>query len=118
MAESDPGKYTKRITVQKVKDDVAISDSGEVNTIDDDQWENVVERWASVGPITGRETWLVNHADAEISHEVKMRYLEGMTSRYRILFQGRKLNIVSVMNPEELHFTSEMILACNERLLE
>lgn len=55
------------------------------------------EVWASVDGVSAREYLLSGQQQVDISHRVKMRYLPGLTQSMRILWRGRTLEIISVL---------------------
>jgi SPP1 family predicted phage head-tail adaptor len=53
--------------------------------------------WASVEGVTARELLLAGQQQTEISHRVRMRYLPGLTGQMRLLWRGRTLEIMSIL---------------------
>ncbi len=76
-------------------------------------WATYAERWASVQGLSSREVLLTGQQQTEITHRVRMRYLDGMTNSMRILWRGRVLEITSLL---EHNNRSEHELLCTERL--
>lgn len=66
----------------------------------------------SVRPISGRERWSADKTQAVTTHEVRMRFLDGITSGMRLKFGARYLNVNSVLNVGELDI--ELVLECTE----
>ena len=56
--------------------------------------------WASVQGVSAREFLLAGQQQVEVSHRVKMRYLTGLTSGMRLLWRGRTLEIISILEHE------------------
>jgi SPP1 family predicted phage head-tail adaptor len=56
--------------------------------------------WASVQGVSAREFLLAGQQQVEVSHRVKMRYLTGLTPQMRILWRGRTLEIISILEHE------------------
>jgi SPP1 family predicted phage head-tail adaptor len=56
--------------------------------------------WASVNGVSAREYLLAGQQQVDISHRVKMRYLTGLTSKMRLLWRGRTLEIISILEHE------------------
>lgn len=103
----DPGKLRERVTVQQAAENR--NRLGEtVQT-----WSTFVERWASVTGISSREFFLSGQQQTEITHRVRMRYVDGLNSTMRILWRGRVLEIASAL---ENATRSEHELLCTERL--
>jgi len=67
------------------------------------QWKTFATRWASVEPIetSGREYLQATAIESEVTHTVKMRYLDGVTAKHRINFGGRIFEIESTADIEE-----------------
>jgi SPP1 family predicted phage head-tail adaptor len=69
------------------------------------------EVWASVQGVTAREFLLSGQQQTEISHRVRMRFLTGLTQRMRIVWRGRTLEIISLLEHAN---RSEHELLCQE----
>jgi SPP1 family predicted phage head-tail adaptor len=69
------------------------------------------EVWASVQGVTAREFLLAGQQQTEVSHRVRLRYLTGLTQRMRIVWRGRTLEIVSLLEHAN---RSEHELLCQE----
>ena len=103
----DPGKLRERVTIQAATE--TRNAMGETTQA----WSTFVERWASVQGISAREFLLSGQQNTEISHRVRLRYVEGLTSTMRILWRGRVLEIASAL---EHNNRSEHELLCTERV--
>ena len=71
---------------------------------------------ASIEPATQRslERLVSNAVSSDASHVVTMRYHSGVTTKTRVVFLGRTLNVVGVQNIEE---RNEILrLACVEQV--
>ena len=55
---------------------------------------------ASVQGVSAREFLLAGQQQVEVSHRVKMRYLTGLTPQMRLLWRGRTLEIISILEHE------------------
>lgn len=79
-----------------------------------DTFVSVATVWAAVEPLTG--TWLfqAQQADSKVSGRVRIRYREDIKPTWRILFDGRYLSIVSILNPDERK--KELIIMYSEAL--
>ncbi len=75
-------------------------------------WTTQATRWAEVVPVSGREVHLAGRITSETTHTVRLRYLSGLDSKWRILWGTRVLEIESVINTDEINW--EMVLACKE----
>jgi SPP1 family predicted phage head-tail adaptor len=79
-------------------------------------WANVVgleTLRASIWPIKGIEKLESLKLEHEISHRVRIRYRSGVTSKMRIKFGARYLDIISPINLDEKNKVLEMI--CMEK---
>lgn len=68
---------------------------------------------AEIKPISGRAYMEAKQAQSEVSHRVRIRYLDGVAASMRVIFDGRRLEIEAVIDFEERH--QEMLLMCVER---
>lgn len=81
---------------------------------------NTFQRWVSlypdvhcaVKPIAGQERWTAEKTQALVTHQVRMRYLDGITSGMRLKFGARYLTVNSVLNVDERNI--ELVLDCTE----
>jgi len=64
-------------------------------------WETFAEAWAGIWPVSAKEVINNGQLAGQISHRVRIRYVEGVTSAMRILFGARVFNVLSVINPNE-----------------
>jgi SPP1 family predicted phage head-tail adaptor len=103
----DPGRLRERVTVQRATE--TRNALGE--TVQ--SWETFAERWASVNGLSSREVLLQGQQQTELSHRVRMRYVDGMTSTMRLVWRGRVLEIASLL---EHNNRSEHELLCTERV--
>ncbi len=77
--------------------------------------EKAVERyavWASVVPLSGREYEESQKLRAETTYHVKIRYADGIRSDFKLLYNGKLLDIVSVLNLDSR--SREIRLVCAE----
>lgn len=64
-------------------------------------WETIAVVYAAVEPISGREAWQAQQAQADVTHRVTIRFRAELAPKMRFRFRGRALNIDSVVNLEE-----------------
>jgi SPP1 family predicted phage head-tail adaptor len=102
-----PGRLRERITVQQATE--SRNSLGESVQ----SWSTFAERWASVDGLSSREVLLTGQQQTEITHRVRMRYLDGFASTMRILWRGRVLEITSLL---EHNNRSEHEVLCTERV--
>jgi SPP1 family predicted phage head-tail adaptor len=101
----DPGKLRDRVTIQRASE--SRNALGETVLT----WTDYTERWASVDGVSSREALAAGQSQVEMSHRVRLRYVDGLTQSMRIMWQGRKLEIVSLL---EHGHRSEHELLCQE----
>ncbi len=100
------GTLKDRITVQSVTE--TRSGSGQVN----EAWATFATRWASVEPLQGREFFDSQQVNADITTRIRLRYLEGITPKMRVLYKTRVFNVTSVVNVEERSIETQLL--CTE----
>lgn len=77
-------------------------------------WSLFAERWMAIEPLTGRELWNAQQVQPDVTHRVRMRQLDGVTTDMRIDFNGRILHIRQVLDREERGIEQELL--CVERV--
>lgn len=87
----DAGSLRERVTVQQATE--SRNRLGESIS----EWSTFSEVWASVQGVSAREFLLAGQQQIELSHRVKMRYLTGLTSKMRLSWRGRTLEIISIL---------------------
>lgn len=102
----DPGRLRERITIQKASD--VRNPIGETTL----KWSDYAERWASVESIGAREFLLSGQQHTEVTHRIRMRHLDGLESTMRVVWRGRTLEIMSVLDQNN---RSEHEMLCTER---
>jgi len=104
----DAGTLRERITIKQATetrsrlDEVLLDYSTTFATV-----------WASVQGVTSREYLMAGQQQVDISHRVKIRYLDGLTQQMRVVWRGRTLEIVSLLEQEN---RSVHELICQEML--
>lgn len=92
----DPGQLRHRVTLERItsrtKDSV-----GELQPV----WTAVGDYFAFVNPLSGRELWNAQQVTPLVSHSVTMRNIGPMSSLDRLFFEGRILELNSVMRVGE-----------------
>jgi SPP1 family predicted phage head-tail adaptor len=101
------GRLRHRIKIQQI--DNAVDDFGSPTQSYVTFKDNVS---ASVEPINGREYFSAAQVEANVSTNIHMRYLAGVTPDMRIIFQNRVYEIISVINVGERNRWLEC--KCNE----
>ena len=102
------GELRHRITFEK---EVKVPDGykGFVVT-----WQAVCVVWASVEPLSGREYFYAHQVKAEVTHRIRIRYNEKVTTEMRIKHRDRYLEIESIIDLKERREFQE-ILAREEK---
>lgn len=78
-------------------------------------WKRVADRWAQVQPLSGSEQFQAMQVIATCSHVIRIRYMDGITSRMRIRYplgSARIFEIGSAIDVDERHETLELL--CTE----
>ena len=88
----NPGDLNKRITLQKL-----ITTTNE-RGFEIETWEDFKTVWAAISNLHGREYYAAAVVQAENTVKFTIRYIEGLDTTMRILFQGRQYNITSIDN--------------------
>jgi SPP1 family predicted phage head-tail adaptor len=87
----DPGRLRERVTIQQASE---IRNSLGEST---QTWSTFAQRWASVDGLSGREVLLSGQQQTEVTHRVRLRYVSGLSSRMRLSWRGRILEIASLL---------------------
>lgn len=101
----DAGKLRERVTIQQATE--SRNALGETVL----SWATFAERWASVEGVSAREALELGQADVSVTHRVRMRYVDGMTQNMRLVWRGRVLEIVALL---EYANRSEHVATCQE----
>jgi len=68
-------------------------------------WSDVATLWAQIVPIMQRnistEKFVDGRLEAITTHHVTLRYYSGIAADMRLLYEGRALNIVAIINVDE-----------------
>ena len=101
-----PGLLRERIELQRPSE--SRNALGEVSQ----SWQTYARRWASVLTLRSREALNAQQQGLTVTHKVKLRHVDGLKSTDRIVWRGRALQIVSVLEFEQ--FTVHELL-CEEQ---
>jgi SPP1 family predicted phage head-tail adaptor len=77
-----------------------------------ESWTVLATVWAAVEPLSGREYFQAQQAQAKVTHKVTMRYRSGVTPGMRVKHGSRYFGIVSVLDTGEKN--RELVLMCEE----
>lgn len=75
-------------------------------------WNTFAEVWASIKPASANERYFAQRVESNISHKIGIRWLDGVISEMRIIFEGRIFQIKGVRRENEERWF--MILDCVE----
>ena len=75
-------------------------------------WTDVTTVCAAIEPMSGRELLAAQAVNSEVSHNVTIRYIPGITAAMRLNYGGRLFNIHSVLDENERH--RMLTLQCSE----
>lgn len=84
-----------RITIQQPTS--TRSSFGEMTTA----WSTWAIVWASIEPNSGRRYFEAKQANAEVEGLMRIRYRSGLEPTFRISYDGRTFQIISIVQPRE-----------------
>jgi SPP1 family predicted phage head-tail adaptor len=88
----DIGQMTERVRIE-----TAVESRNSVGeTVQD--WSHFGDRWASVETLSSREYLAQGQQQLEVTHRVRMRYVDGMEPTMRLVWRGLILEIVSLLD--------------------
>ena len=97
----DAGKLRHRVLLQSCTG--AVDDYGDPLYSDDDQWTTEATVWAAIDPVSGKEFYAAEQARSSVSHKIRLRYRQGVSAAWRVLYGSRVFRILSVIDWEERH---------------
>lgn len=103
------GPLTQRVTVQAIPTTADAFNQPVPGTP-----TTVGTYWAEVRPLRGEEAARVKQVQAEATHFVRLRYGVPVTTQHQLLYRGRTLSVVQVLEVNEAH--EELNLLCAEVL--
>ena len=77
-------------------------------------WSDYCTVWAAVWPIRAREYVNMAQTQSEVTHSVRVRHRSDLTTKMRIKFGDRYLNILQITNPDERNIMLEIV--CKEEV--
>jgi SPP1 family predicted phage head-tail adaptor len=107
MAAITIGELRHRVRLQAL---ALASDGGGGYT---ESWSDLAEIWARVRPLTGVELTLGEQRQHRVTHEVIIRYRPGIQPGQRLIYDGRALYILGIVNADERN--AFLALHCEER---
>jgi len=102
----DAGDLWARITIEQPTS--AQNDVGEATLT----WSTFAEAWADIQPLSGREAERYGEIVGLSAHKITMRYVPGLSSKMRVIYDGRTLEIGQI-NERERRWIHELI--CTEK---
>ena len=75
-------------------------------------WSTFTQCWASIEPLIGREYWSARQILSEISGKIRMRYINGITTKMKVIDGSKSYDIEAVIDFENRH--EELILLVKE----
>lgn len=106
MKKVTVGGLKKRVTILK---QVRVSDGQGGFT---ETWQEVGTVWAAIEPISGREYYEAMQLASDVTHRVRMRYMD-LTPHEKIKYDDRVFDIIAVIDVNMEH--RELEVLCNER---
>ncbi len=97
------GKCAKDL-VSRMDKRVAIQSASQVSDGQggySDVWATLATVWANIEPTKGWERMQAQQLQSPVTHKVKMRYYSGLTTKHRLLYGTRVLDIKEVINEGE-----------------
>lgn len=85
-----------------------VSDSGESQA----EWTEFKTVWMSIEPLRGRELFAAQEYHNETTVRIRMRFLEGVTPKMRVLYEDKYYPILAIVDPGLRH--RELELMCTE----
>lgn len=76
-------------------------------------WGTYVIARAAVEPLRGQEYFAAKQVQASTQVRIRIRYMTGITTKMRVVFEGRYFAIEGIIDPEMRH--RELQLMCVER---
>lgn len=100
------GKYRNPITIQQQS--TTVNEYGEpIQT-----WTTFASPKAGIFPISGKQYLAAEVVESEITHQVHLRYIPGITDNMRIQYGTRTFIIITMVNFQEMN--KEIQLLCKE----
>jgi len=104
----DIGKLKTKILIEQVIE--TANDYGELIKT----WSTFAPAWAEIRPITGREYYAANQINAEITAEIRIRYVAGITPKMRVNNNSQLFDIKTVINTQNAN--KEIVLKVTENV--
>lgn len=104
--DAPAGTYDRKVTIQQASETQA--ETGEVSR----SWTTFATRRAEVVELGGDELVQAQQVVQRVSHRVRLRWLDGVTAKMRLLYGARTLEVAAVR--ESIARQRELELLCTE----
>lgn len=91
----NPGEFRHIITFQEMEE--RKNSFGEMTKI----WIHKFSTRAGIYPISGKEFFVADKENSEVSHKINIRYRSDINPAMRIIYNNRIFNIESIINFQE-----------------
>ena len=98
----------QRITIQQ------LTEAQDAQGAKSESWATYATVWAAIRPLRGREFLEAKQLQARVSHEIRARWLSGVTPAMQITVDSRTFRIESAVNENERNET--LLMMCEEVL--
>jgi SPP1 family predicted phage head-tail adaptor len=109
IGKAGAGVYRHAVTIQS-KTVPSVGDRGQPNV----SWATLSNCYAAIEPLTGLKLEIARRLVSTATHEVRVRYMDGLDTRCRVVYGSLTLNVGAVLNDNELNF--ELKLLCAEEV--
>jgi SPP1 family predicted phage head-tail adaptor len=93
----EAGKLRHRIAIQKK------TVSPDTEGIPMETWNDFAVMWSAVNPLSGKEFWEAQAVNQANIVRFRIRYISGIHSSMRIVYNNRIFQILSIIDVEERH---------------
>ena len=100
------GAMRHRVTIEEPVRSADEAGGADIN------WQAVATVWAEIQPKTGREVFESDQLGGRVTHDVRMRYRDGVSAKMRLFHAGRLFDIRYVANVGE--GSQWLMCACEE----
>jgi SPP1 family predicted phage head-tail adaptor len=66
-------------------------------------WTDSATVWAAIWPVSAAETIQADKGTMTITHRIRIRYRAGVAAGWRVSWESRYFNIVSIIDPNMAH---------------
>lgn len=64
-------------------------------------WSTLSQPFAFIKPMSGNERFWANRLESNLTHRIFLRYITDITTKDRIIYDGREFQIRAIINVEE-----------------